>query len=889
MASTYSDLKIELIGTGEQTGTWGTTTNDNFSIAIGEAITGSADVAFSSSDVTLTLTNTNASQTARNLRLNLTGTSGGARNLILGSGCQIEKLYLINNGLADAVTVKNTSGTGIAVPAGKSMFVFNNGTNVVEAVNSAVTLDATTIDTTNLEVTNIKAKDGTASATIANSTGVMTVASSVLTTTDINGGTIDGTTIGGASAAAGNFTTLGATGVATFSAGTVSLPAITTTGDTNTGIFFPAADTIAFTEGGTEAMRITSNAQLSVNTSNWPITSIGNAAGRHLFGGSNSPQIILWNEAAAAANNGSSIYLGARAATSATSWAGGSILGAIVNNTDSLGYLAFSTTNSVGGNIERMRIDSSGNVGIGTASPDALLSVNGIASFGDGAAATPSIANFGDLNTGFWFPAADTIAASTAGTERMRIDSSGNVGIGITSPSSKLDVSGLAKASAFGMNATGGSPATGIAAPASDTLGFYTNTIERMRIDSSGNVGIGTGSPSTKLTVVGAMNFGANVSAPSVDAGIFRPADGTLAFVANASERMRIDSSGNVGINTTSPGVKLGVVDTSAGAATFPAIFGNRGTTVGTQVNFGLQTYDSGSAGITNAISSVTTSATSGAGSADMLFLTTASGTRAERMRIDSSGNVGIGTSSPQFGVDLRRGSGANAYFLAAGNNNGTTNGILFGQDTTGLSLIWQYGANPITFWTNSSERARIPAAGGFQSVGSISVGNATPTTSGAGITFPATQSASSDANTLDDYEEGTWTPALQGSSTAGTYTYDTDRTGGNYTKIGNTVYIRGVIRVSGTSSAGSGNAQITGLPFPTINIDTSWNRIPGNVMLQAGPTLANSSIFVNTEGASTTYLGVGIQGTATWTAATVAQVATTDAIWAFEIQYNVS
>ena len=135
MASTYSDLKIELIGTGEQTGTWGTTTNNNFSIALSEAITGSADVAFSSADVTVTLTDTNASQTARNLRLNLTGTSGGARQLILGSGCQIEKLYLINNGLADAVTVKNTSGTGIAVAAGKSMFVYNDGTNVVDAIN----------------------------------------------------------------------------------------------------------------------------------------------------------------------------------------------------------------------------------------------------------------------------------------------------------------------------------------------------------------------------------------------------------------------------------------------------------------------------------------------------------------------------------------------------------------------------------------------------------------------------------------------------------------------------------------------------------------------------------------------------------------------------------
>ena len=141
MASTYSALKIELIATGEQSGTWGTTTNTNLGdAALGEAITGSADVAFSSADVTVTLTDTNATQTARNLRLNLTGTSGGARNLILGSGCQIEKLYLINNGLADAVTVKNTTGTGIAVAAGKSMFVYNNGTNVVDVTTYLTSL-----------------------------------------------------------------------------------------------------------------------------------------------------------------------------------------------------------------------------------------------------------------------------------------------------------------------------------------------------------------------------------------------------------------------------------------------------------------------------------------------------------------------------------------------------------------------------------------------------------------------------------------------------------------------------------------------------------------------------------------------------------------------------
>jgi hypothetical protein len=137
MASTYSDLKIELIGTGEQVGTWGATTNTNLGTALEEAITGSADVSFSSADVTLTLSNTNGTQTARNLRLVCTGTSGGARQLILGSGCQIEKLYLIQNDLADAVTVKNTTGTGVTVAAGAKAFVFNDGTNVVEATNLA--------------------------------------------------------------------------------------------------------------------------------------------------------------------------------------------------------------------------------------------------------------------------------------------------------------------------------------------------------------------------------------------------------------------------------------------------------------------------------------------------------------------------------------------------------------------------------------------------------------------------------------------------------------------------------------------------------------------------------------------------------------------------------
>ncbi len=132
MPSTYSELKIELIATGEQTGTWGATTNTNLGTALEEAITGSADVTFASNNVTLTLTNTNASQAARHLRLNLIGTTGGAaRDLVVPT---IQKLYLINNTCGDAVTVKNSTGTGIVVGAGKTNFVYNDGSNVVDAV-----------------------------------------------------------------------------------------------------------------------------------------------------------------------------------------------------------------------------------------------------------------------------------------------------------------------------------------------------------------------------------------------------------------------------------------------------------------------------------------------------------------------------------------------------------------------------------------------------------------------------------------------------------------------------------------------------------------------------------------------------------------------------------
>ena len=138
MATTWSNLKIALMGAGDESGTWGVVTNANLGTAIEEAIAGSANVTFASADVTLTLTDTTASQTARNMRLNLTGTTGGSpRELVVPA---IEKMYVVNNGCADTVTIKVSGQTGIAVPAGKTVIVFNNGTDCVNAITHLTSL-----------------------------------------------------------------------------------------------------------------------------------------------------------------------------------------------------------------------------------------------------------------------------------------------------------------------------------------------------------------------------------------------------------------------------------------------------------------------------------------------------------------------------------------------------------------------------------------------------------------------------------------------------------------------------------------------------------------------------------------------------------------------------
>lgn len=141
MSSSYSNLKFELIGTGDQSGAWGATTNTNLGTAVEQAIVGMATLtsaSFTANVATLTLTNTNAAQNARALCLVVSAASLSAAGTI--NVPAIEKPYLIINNDSYAVTVKVTGLTGVSVPAGKRTLVYNNGTDVGNQVDYLASL-----------------------------------------------------------------------------------------------------------------------------------------------------------------------------------------------------------------------------------------------------------------------------------------------------------------------------------------------------------------------------------------------------------------------------------------------------------------------------------------------------------------------------------------------------------------------------------------------------------------------------------------------------------------------------------------------------------------------------------------------------------------------------
>ena len=363
MASTWSALKVELLETGANAGSWGTLTNANLGDAVlGEAITGQATVDFATdADVTITLTDSASTQAARNLRLNITESSSGVgsvRNLILGSGCQIEKFYLINNTGTGAKTVKNTSGTGISVPAGKATLVYNNGTNVVDAASyfTSLTLGSP------LPI----ASGGTATATPA-----LVQGSGVTITGTWPNQTINATGTGGtvtSVAVSGGTTGLTTSGGPITTSGTITL-----------------AGTVATTNGGTGLTSFTSGGVVYASSTSALAT--GSAL---TFDGTNlgvNGRFVIDGIVASAPANGGMFRLSNESNyfTGKTTGSGGAVLSngdgtatiQLYKNSPT-SYMVF----EAGNGTEGMRLTSTG-LGIGTSSPISgyLLTVNGQGAF----------------------------------------------------------------------------------------------------------------------------------------------------------------------------------------------------------------------------------------------------------------------------------------------------------------------------------------------------------------------------------------------------------------------------------------------------------------------------------------------------------------------------
>jgi hypothetical protein len=367
------------------------------------------------------------------------------------------------------------------------------------------------------------------------------------------GGTLmSGTnTISGAAIISGNINSSGTntfsgSNVMSFSGGSSASPSIYFASDTNTGIFSPAADTIAFTEGGAESMRIDSSGNVGIGTSS-PKTGLSllKFGTQWTNNTTNSYPVpagktFLQVEAQASEEN----WFGFTGGYGATSGSANLLLQANFNNTNQqaghyIGSQATAATTSVltfgrmfggattGSNsykFEDMRIDSSGNLGIGTTSPTVALDVYRTA-YPEIRTRSASYTNTFGIDTAGGFGVIGSVTNnafvfSTNNTERMRIDSSGNVGIGTSSPIRPLQVGAygtgngeIALASSttgfgsilFGDGGTGTDIFRGYVQynHTSDAMIFATAAIERARIDSSGNLLVGTTTAAARFTIGG--------------------------------------------------------------------------------------------------------------------------------------------------------------------------------------------------------------------------------------------------------------------------------------------------------------------------------------------------------------------------------------------------
>ena len=348
---------------------------------------------------------------------------------------------------------------------------------------------------------------------------------------------------------------------ALFPAGTVGAPGISVSGDTNTGIYFPAADTIGFVEGGVQAMTLDANGRLGVGSGATSPAYTLDVAGDARFGTGSATARVRINGSASGTDGGVALILQNNNSSNFVIGGYSAIIGGSYDNTPYI-YTGSSLGLGIktgGGSGYSAFINSSGNVGIGTSSPaaDAKLVISKAGAAGlefsiDNAQAGVNRVFSWNRSTSAGVP----IAFSAGTTNSLYIDTAGNVGINCT------PASGIASRLLAIAGNTSSDAAIQFLVGSTDTARvyvsggefrfhavtaipqvFYTNNVERARIDASGNLLVGTTSVGTSAAkVIGLANATAPTSSPAgmgqlyVEGGAlkYRGSSGTVTTIANA-------------------------------------------------------------------------------------------------------------------------------------------------------------------------------------------------------------------------------------------------------------------------------------------------------------------------------------------------------------------